>query len=80
MPEIIEKMVKPAEKIKGISINTINGPGRASGGGEGTPATNQIIDAIMDMAVSMPAMKKIGDAIGVNIEGVSMDEEKKSPG
>lgn len=68
MPKIIAEMVKPAEKIKGISINHISGMG-GSGGERGRNApVGQAIDSIMDMAVQMPALKKIGDAVGVNIE------------
>ena len=79
MPGIIEQMVKPAEKIKGISINNINGLDRAGGKGQSSPASNQIIDAIMDMAVAMPAMKKIGDAIGVNLESDRLAGRSEKP-
>ena len=68
MPKIISEMVKPAEKIKGISINHLSGVGSAGGGGEAKAPVSQAIDSIMDMAVQMPALKKIGDAVGVNIE------------
>jgi hypothetical protein len=63
-------MVKPAEKIKGISINHVTGLGR--GEGEGRPASpvDQTVDAILDMAVSLPTMKKLGDAVGMNLEGL----------
>lgn len=68
LPEIISEMVKPAEKIKGISINQISGLG--SGSSErpaGTPI-NAALDSIMEMAVQLPALKKIGEQIGVNLE------------
>jgi uncharacterized membrane protein YqiK len=69
MPKIIAEMVKPAEKIKGISVNHISGMGGSSGGdGGGKAPVSQAIDSIMDMAVQMPALKKIGDAVGVNLE------------
>lgn len=70
MPKILAEMVKPAEKIKGISINHISGLGGSSGGsaGEARAPVSQAIDSIMDMAVQMPALKKIGDAVGLNIE------------
>jgi len=70
MPKIVSEMVKPAEKIKGISINHISGglsSGTAGDGGE-KPVVNQALDSIMDMAVQLPALKKIGDAIGMNLE------------
>lgn len=76
MPGIISEMVKPAEKIKGISINHISGLGRSGGDGGGRPsAMEQTVDSILDLAVSLPAIKKIGDAVGVNLEGLG--ENKK---
>lgn len=71
MPKIVAEMVKPAEKIKGISINHVSGLGGAATSGEGAARTpvNQALDSIMDMAVQLPALKKIGDQIGVNLEG-----------
>ena len=75
LPAIIGELVKPAEKIKGISINHVTGLGRAGAeGGAGSPV-DHTVDAILDMAVSLPAMKKIGDAVGVNLGSV-MGEEK----
>jgi len=76
LPGILSEMVKPAEKIKGISINHVTGlggTGGAASGGDKAPV-NHAIDAIMDMAVQMPAMKKIGEAIGVNLEGLDPDK------
>jgi uncharacterized membrane protein YqiK len=68
MPKIIAEMVKPAEKINGISINHISGMGRSEGDAGSKAPVSQALDSIMDMAVQMPALKKIGDAVGVNIE------------
>ena len=72
LPKILSEMVKPAEKIKGISINHISGGfGSASSGGGNDgdkPVVNQALDSIMDMAVQMPALNKIGEAIGLNLE------------
>ncbi|PUB10166.1 flotillin family protein [Yoonia sediminilitoris] len=69
MPQILAEMVKPAEKIDGISINHISGLGRGADGGSG-PASpvNQTVDAILDMAISLPAVQKLGDAVGLNID------------
>ena len=67
MPRIIAEMVRPAEKIKGISINHITGMGSTGGDGATAPV-NQALNSIMDMAVQLPALKKIGDAVGVNLE------------
>lgn len=66
MPEIVGQMVKPIEKIDGISINHISGLER--GERAGGSAVGQTMDSILDMAVSLPAMKKIGESIGVNLE------------
>ena len=80
MPKILAEMVKPAEKITGISVNHISGLGGSSGESAAKPPVAQTIDSIMDMAVQMPALKKIGDAIGVNLEdgfkAASDDKEK----
>lgn len=62
MPGIIAEMVKPAEKITGISINHISGKS-----GDATSPVNQTIESIMEMAVQMPVLNKIGAAIGVNV-------------
>lgn len=77
MPKIISEMVKPAEKIKGISINHVTGMG-SSGGGDGSAKApvSQAIDSILDMAVQMPALKKIGDAVGMNIEDSLLPDTK----
>ncbi len=68
MPKILAEMVKPAEKITGISINHISGLNGSGGDGSTKAPVNQAIDSIMDMAVQLPALKKIGDAVGVNLE------------
>ncbi|WP_292289682.1 flotillin domain-containing protein [Marivita sp.] len=78
MPQILAEMVKPAEKINGISINQVSGLGRAGpdAGGPTSPVT-QTVDAILDMAVSLPAMKKLGDAIGVNMDVTALDAKDR---
>ena len=82
MPKIIAEMVRPAEKITGISVNHITGMGASSGEGHAKAPINQTLDSIMDMAVQMPALKKIGDAVGVNLEdaikSVSPDKSTKT--
>jgi uncharacterized membrane protein YqiK len=69
MPQIWAEMVKPAEKIDGISINHFSGLGRG-GSDVATSPVNQTVDAILDMAISLPAMKKLGDAVGVKLDTV----------
>ena len=77
LPGIIGEMVKPAEKISGISINHVTGLSRSEGY-EGTAASpvDHTVNAILDMAVSLPAMKRIGDAIGVNLDALDIDKKK----
>ena len=75
LPKIVEQMVRPAEKIDSIKIHHITGGAldrsRSSGGGEGggdKPPVNQALDSIMDMAVQLPALRKIGEDLGVSFE------------
>ncbi len=75
MPGIIAEMVKPAEKIKGISINHVTGLAKGAVSEASPPSpVNQTIDSILDLAVSLPAMKRIGESIGVNLEGLVPDK------
>ncbi|MEL6565308.1 MAG: flotillin domain-containing protein [Pseudomonadota bacterium] len=71
MPEIVAEMVKPAEKIDSIKIHQVSGMGGGGTGG-GTsgdkPMVNQALDSIMGMAVQMPALKKLGDELGLSME------------
>ena len=70
LPKIVEQMVKPAEKIDSIKINHLGG-GLATGGGSGDgskPPVNQALDSILEMAVQLPALKKIGEELGFNVE------------
>ena len=76
LPKIVEQMVRPAEKIDSIKIHHITGgaldrSGSSGGGGErgnAKPPVNQALDSIMDMAVQLPALRKIGEDLGVSFE------------
>ena len=73
MPAIVAEMVKPAEKIDSIKIHQIGGMGGAVGGSAGgasgdKPVVNQALDSIMGMAVQMPALKKLGEELGISME------------
>ena len=60
---------KPVEKIDSIRINQIQGLGQM-GGGTGTassPAQNAT-DAILNLALQLPAMQKLGQSIGLNLD------------
>jgi uncharacterized membrane protein YqiK len=73
MPRILAEMVRPAEKITGISINHLSGVGAPRGDGAERPASpvNATVDAIMDMAVQLPSLQKLGDQISANLTQVS---------
>ena len=72
LPEIVAQMVKPAEKIDSIKIHHVGGmngmPVAAGGGGGDKPPVNQALDSIMGMAVQLPALKKLGQELGVSME------------
>ena len=74
LPGIVEKMMKPAEKIESIRINHITGigPGASEGGGgaggDGT-AVNQVVDGMLKLALQLPAVKKLGEEVGLNVGG-----------
>ena len=70
LPGVVEKMMKPAEKIETIRINHITGmPGGGGGGGEGgeKSAVNQAVDGVLNMALQLPAVKKLGEEVGLNV-------------
>lgn len=75
IPAIMEQMVKPVEKIDSIKIHQVGGLGGGQGGGGGAagpdgekPIVNQALDSIMGMAVQMPALRKLGDELGLSLE------------
>lgn len=75
MPQLIAEAVKPAEKIDSIRIHQVSGlngsaggAGGVGGGGDKAPI-NQALDSIMGMAVQMPALKKLGDELGLSMDG-----------
>ncbi|WP_282168471.1 flotillin family protein [Ruegeria atlantica] len=71
MPSIIAEMVKPAEKIDSIKIHQVGGIGGTNGGAASSgdkPVVNQALDSIMGMAVQMPALKKLGEELGLSME------------
>ena len=79
LPEIIGQMMKPAEKIDSIRIHQISGfgtstpAGGASGQAEASPRppVNQVMDSILGMALQLPALKSIGDSIGVDFSSAA---------
>ncbi|MEM7269978.1 MAG: flotillin domain-containing protein [Pseudomonadota bacterium] len=73
MPEIVGQMVTPAEKIKSINVNHVSGIGGGSGG-QATPVSTAM-DSIMEMAVQLPLLKKIGDQMGVSFDEATGKKE-----
>lgn len=80
MPAIIAEMVKPAEKIDSIRIHNIGGAGLGGGSLGGTtaneggkPVVNQALDSILGMAVQLPALKKIGEDLGMSLDAGMAD-------
>ncbi len=81
-PRIIEQLVKPAEKIDSINIHQISGLGAASRSADQdanqVSAVPQIVNSILDMAVSLPAMSQLGERIGNSIPaGKTGGEDRK---
>ena len=72
-PRILAEAVKPAEKIDTIRIHQVgglaNGSGSGTNSGEGKPPVNQALDSIMGMAVQLPALKKLGEDLGLSMDG-----------
>lgn len=70
LPEIIAQMVKPAEKIDSIRIHQVTGLGGSNGGGDGSgdkAPVNQAMDSILGMALQLPAMRKLGEDLGLSM-------------
>lgn len=77
MPKIVGEMVKPAEKINSINVNHVSGLSRdSSETGSKTPVASAM-DAIMDMAVQYPLLKRLGDEMGVPMDEVMKGDKKK---
>ncbi|AUH33527.1 flotillin domain-containing protein [Paracoccus tegillarcae] len=72
MPEILSHAMKPVEKIDSIRIHQVTGLGGGIGGGAAAngdkPPVNQALDSIMGMAVQLPALKKLGEDLGISME------------
>ncbi len=77
LPGIVAEMVKPAEKIQGITIHKVdglNGGGGRGGsidgkrGDAGDGLINQAFDEIRRNAFELPALTAIGKSVGVNMD------------
>jgi flotillin len=91
MPEIIGQMMKPAEKIDSIRIHQVSGfggstqlghgagPGGAVGADPSKPPMTQVMDSILGMALQLPALKSIGESIGVDLTGAVAPATSAAP-
>lgn len=89
LPDIIAQMMKPVEKIDSIRIHQVTGFGGSSNGygsggaggdaGQRAPVT-QVMDSILGMALQLPAMKSIGDSIGVDLSAAVGGPKGGAPG
>ncbi|MFN9450662.1 MAG: flotillin family protein [Rubrivivax sp.] len=71
LPRVLAEMVKPAERIESIRIHQVNGLGggaQNAGDGSGKTPVNQALDSVMAMAVQLPALKKLGDDLGMSLD------------
>ena len=76
LPEIVSQMMKPAEKIESIRIHQLSGFGGAGGEvGNGDAANktpiNQVMESILGMALQLPALRSVGDSIGLDFSAPS---------
>lgn len=87
LPKIVAEMVKPAEKIDSIKIHQITGLGQQTGAPVGSsdpnrPAMNQALESILGMAVQLPALRKIGEELGLSVDsslnGQNPEKETKA--
>ncbi len=95
LPEVVSRMTKPAEKIDSIRLNHISGlngkgagdggdaAGNGGSGGNGTAPINQVVDSVLSMALQLPAIRKLGEDIGMNVgdglQGLSGAIDRDAP-
>ncbi len=83
LPRAIAEMVRPAEKIDSIKIHNVTGLAPMAGSGESGDKTpvNQALDSILGMALQLPALKTLGDELGLSLtdklKDVKADDKKK---
>lgn len=82
LPKAIAEMVRPAEKIDSIKIHNVTGLAPMGGSGESGDKTpvNQALDSILGMALQLPALKTLGDELGLSLtdkmRDVKSDDKK----
>ena len=87
LPDVVERMLKPAEKIESIRINHITGMGSSAGeSGDGSDGStvNQLVDGVLSMALQLPAVQRLGEEVGMNISdgvrGLTSNLDRRSSG
>jgi len=80
LPKVVGEMVKPAEKIESIRIHHISGLNTAQSQSNAKAPLNQVLDSIMEMAVQLPSLKKIGEDLALNLDGGLAGMAGLSPG
>jgi uncharacterized membrane protein YqiK len=79
LPKLARQMMKPVEKIDSIRINQVSGlNGPATGGNASAGPVNGAVDGVLNMALQLPAMQKLGQSIGVNLDLGDLDGSKES--
>jgi uncharacterized membrane protein YqiK len=78
LPEIAERLMKPAEKIESIRVLDMGGQGNGPGGASST--TSKITNAILGAGAAMPIMKEFLNFSGVDAEKLIQKAADYLPG
>jgi len=83
LPELAKRMMKPMEKIDSIRINQVSGLGQQSGADAGKVPMNNAVDSVLNLALQLPAMQKLGESIGLNLDmgntATTADDDSNPP-
>ena len=67
LPEMAANMARPLKKIGEIRINNVSGLSGKSKRGRNGSGLGSAIDDVLDLAFRMPAIRKLGEAVGTQI-------------
>ncbi len=76
LPEMAAKMAQPLEKIGRINISHVSGLHRNAKGGQRAGGLGSAVDDVLDLAFRLPAVRKLGDAVGAEISPESTNGRK----